>query len=501
MTSSEVQLKLKRLNQKICCVSKDVNNLLSEDIVDALENATNPSLTNVFITEEDLDLYLPQDVIDALTGANIPSSTNVYATIDDLSSITFPDPITVVANYAALPAANTVPNQFYWAEAAQGTSWLPGNLGGTYYPLGIYYSNGVSWTHIQTPYQATQAEVNTGTNNDKFVTPETLKMSTQWDGVVLLAGRSGGQTINGGTGVGESLTLMSTSNGTKGKILFGNSAYDEVNNRLGIGTQTPLYPIHVVNPLTGLDNLSLTTSSGRLRLTNYIGGGTTFFDFDSGAGSSQIKVGNNTLIVTSPQLSLTANTLTGSSSTSALSISQTWNTTGNPTAILLNVTNTASGSSSNLMDLQVGGVSQFKVSKAGVTTANGFQSIAYNESFQRVGFNNGVNFIARTYITAPATGILRIVDNTEADFNRIQFGGGTSSFPSFKRNAATIETRLADDSNFAAEQSLYQRFGSGSPEGVVTAPIGAYYSRTDGGAGTSLYIKESGTGNTGWIPK
>jgi hypothetical protein len=49
--------------------------------------------------------------------------------------------------------------------------------------------------------------------------------------------------------------------------------------------------------------------------------------------------------------------------------------------------------------------------------------------------------------------------------------------------------------------SLYQRFGSGSPEGVVTAPIGAFYSRTDGGAGTSFYIKESGTGNTGWVAK
>lgn len=43
--------------------------------------------------------------------------------------------------------------------------------------------------------------------------------------------------------------------------------------------------------------------------------------------------------------------------------------------------------------------------------------------------------------------------------------------------------------------------GTGSPEGVVTAPIGSFYSRTDGGAGTSWYVKESGTGNTGWVGK
>lgn len=43
--------------------------------------------------------------------------------------------------------------------------------------------------------------------------------------------------------------------------------------------------------------------------------------------------------------------------------------------------------------------------------------------------------------------------------------------------------------------------GAGSPEGVLTAAVSSMYLRTDGGAGTCLYIKESGTGNTGWIAK
>ena len=43
--------------------------------------------------------------------------------------------------------------------------------------------------------------------------------------------------------------------------------------------------------------------------------------------------------------------------------------------------------------------------------------------------------------------------------------------------------------------------GTGSPEGVVTADVGAMYTRTDGGTGTTLYVKESGTGNTGWAAK
>ena len=44
--------------------------------------------------------------------------------------------------------------------------------------------------------------------------------------------------------------------------------------------------------------------------------------------------------------------------------------------------------------------------------------------------------------------------------------------------------------------------GQGSPEGVVVAKVGRLYTRTDGGAGTTLYVKESGNNtNTGWTAK
>jgi hypothetical protein len=43
--------------------------------------------------------------------------------------------------------------------------------------------------------------------------------------------------------------------------------------------------------------------------------------------------------------------------------------------------------------------------------------------------------------------------------------------------------------------------GSGSPESVVTAPIGSLYLNTAGGVSTTLYVKTSGAGNTGWTAK
>lgn len=47
----------------------------------------------------------------------------------------------------------------------------------------------------------------------------------------------------------------------------------------------------------------------------------------------------------------------------------------------------------------------------------------------------------------------------------------------------------------------YDLFGTGSPESVVTAPVGSTFRRLDGGSGTTFYVKESGTGNTGWVAK
>jgi len=43
--------------------------------------------------------------------------------------------------------------------------------------------------------------------------------------------------------------------------------------------------------------------------------------------------------------------------------------------------------------------------------------------------------------------------------------------------------------------------GVGNPEGVVTADTGKIYTDSSGGVGSTLYVKETGTGNTGWAAK
>jgi hypothetical protein len=41
--------------------------------------------------------------------------------------------------------------------------------------------------------------------------------------------------------------------------------------------------------------------------------------------------------------------------------------------------------------------------------------------------------------------------------------------------------------------------GLGSPEGVVSAPVGSTFRRSDGALNSAFYRKETGSGNTGWI--
>jgi hypothetical protein len=93
----------------------------------------------------------------------------------------------------------------------------------------------------------------------------------------LLAGRSGGQTLIGGTASGNSLTLRSTSNATRGKVIFGNAgttAYDEVNERFGIGTASPTAELDIDKTssstvlIRAQNDSNGTGASSRLQLLN-----------------------------------------------------------------------------------------------------------------------------------------------------------------------------------------------------------------------------------------
>jgi hypothetical protein len=111
-------------------------------------------------------------------------------------------------------------------------------------------------------------------------------------------------------------------------------------------------------------------------------------------------------------------------------------------------------------------------------------------------------------------------DNTETVLLQVDATGriffGTALDVMLKRASSSAATlRNAADSayndlfvNFVLTNRIQDlsdstrnfRWGSGSPEGAVTASSGSVFFRRDGGDGTTVYEKISGTGNTGWRP-
>jgi hypothetical protein len=122
--------------------------------------------------------------------------------------------------------------------------------------------------------------------------------------------------------------------------------------------------------------------------------------------------------------------------------------TGTATGIFLDATETAlNGMAHNLMDLQVGGVSQFRVGRTGGAVANSFTGTTYFSllSEQRLVLGTAPN---RTILISTGDSILTLLNGAENNFNRVNLGGTTNAFPAIKRNSAAIDFRLADDSGF-----------------------------------------------------
>jgi hypothetical protein len=156
--------------------------------------------------------------------------------------------ITVVDDYAALLALPPTADTFYWCQNSQGTAWLPGSLGGMYYPKGIYYcftTSPLVIEFIETPYQATQADVDAGTITDQFVSPKTLTDSAQLaskfpnpTGTTSQYIRGDGSLANFPTSTGGGASLSFYLNGSVSQGTFGGVSFREMDRTpiLGVGT-------------------------------------------------------------------------------------------------------------------------------------------------------------------------------------------------------------------------------------------------------------------------
>lgn len=108
--------------------------------------------------------------------------------------------------------------------------------------------------------------------------------------------------------------------------------------------------------------------------------------------------------------------------------------------------------------------------------------------------SGNVNLILPIYVSGTST-----TPGPKVARNLHYNNGGTITFASIISPSGPYE--YIDENNVINRSGVTERQGTGSPEGIVTAIVGSRFYRTDGGASTTLYVKESGTGNTGWVAK
>jgi len=204
--------------------------------------------------------------------------------------------------------------------------------------------------------------------------------------------------------------------------------------------------------------------------------------------------GNQTINETTGGSGLTVTGATQTASNPVINATQTWNATGVPfTGIQLNVTNTASAAGSKLMDLQVGGASQFNVGKSGNTVISGTLGVGAvtSTSFLSASAAQYLGWTSGSRLYNPADSQLQFANNAgTSSFVLSTVGGAYTATPKLQLGAADAAAPVAQA--LGVQNVVAGTTDTAGQNLTVSGSVG-----TGAGAGGSILFQTAPAGTTG----
>lgn len=213
-------------------------------------------------------------------------------------------------------------------------------------------------------------------------------------------------------------------------------------------------------------------------------------------------------------ITITGGSITGAGTSPSLSIAQTWNTTGAPNALRIDITDTASDPLASFANWTLGGGTAdqvrfdknagllmrsslltdnyircqfsgndaiiFNVTRGGAVTCVSLNA-AGNVQAADTGF---FSFNGRSLISSPSDGNIALFNSSANAFGLLQFGGTGNTFPSLKRSTTLLQARLADDSAFTSIQCVLRT----TANAVAETPSATHTVLIEDASGTSYKV-------------
>jgi hypothetical protein len=273
----------------------------------------------------------------------------------------------------------------------------------------------------------------------------TSAIQTQIDGkqATLVSGTNI-KTVNSTSLLGSGdIAISANPSGVSGAIQFSNGSafasdaanlfWDDTNNRLGVGTNAPSVPFEVlgnawVNAVANADaTFSIGNPSRRWDVKALQSGAYYQVIYNNGLIGQSIDYLGNVAFGNVATLGARVG-IKGSGSTSATTSLLVQNSAGTSALQVRD----------DLLVVLGGGLNM----SSGTLTA---VSVDCSSGVFAPSGGNGVKWGSNVFAISNTNGILKLSNGTNSDWDRLQFGGTTSSFPAIKKVSNNIEIRNADD--------------------------------------------------------